>query len=132
MARGGSLLVQGSIGRKGNFEVVIPRVGGGFVAFWRENDAPGLPWHGPGLAMGSEDDVTDVALLEDGLLPPQLASVRREGSRLRFAVRSSQNAHGVVHRRWGPSAELPGGGVVGGAPGLVQSVAHGNFEVVAP
>jgi hypothetical protein len=133
MARGGGLLVQGSSGHKGNFEVVVPRVGGGFWAFWRDNDTPGFPWHGPGLAMGSEDDVTEVVLLEDNLHPGELVSVRLEGSHLRCAARGYVNVHGVVHPRWGASEELPGGGVAGGAPGFVQSFGiHGNFEVVAP
>jgi hypothetical protein len=133
MARGGGLLVQGSSGHKGNFEVVVPRVGGGFWAFWRDNDTPGFPWHGPGLAMGSEDDVTEVVLLEDNLRLGELASVRLEGSHLRCSARGYVNVHGVVFPRWGASEELPGGGVGGGAPGFVQSFGiHGNFEVVAP
>jgi hypothetical protein len=133
MRRSGGLLVQGSSGQKGNFEVVVPRVGGGFWHFWRNNDAPGFPWHGPGLAMGSEDDVVDVVLVEDNLRPGELASVRHEGSHLRCSARGYVNVHGVVYPRWGTSDELPGGGVAGGAPGFVQSVGiHGNFEVVAP
>jgi hypothetical protein len=133
MARGGGLLAQGSSGHRGNFEVVVPRVGGGFWGFWRNNDAPGFPWHGPGLAMGSEDDVGDVVLLEDNLRPGELASVRLEGSYLRCTARGYVNVNGVVHPRWGASEELPAGGVAGGAPGFVQSFGiHGNFEVVAP
>jgi len=133
VARGGGLLAQGSSGHKGNFEVVVPRVGGGFWGFWRDNDTPGFPWHGPGLAMGSEDDVTDVVLLEDNLHPGELVSVRHEGSHLRYSARGYVNVHGVVHPRWGASEELPGGGVAAGAPGFVQSFGiHGNFEVVAP
>ncbi len=133
MAPGGGLLVQGASGHKGNFEVVIPRVGGGFWHLWRDNDTPPFPWHGPGLAMGSEDDVTDVVLLEDNLRPGELASVRREGNRLKQAPRGYVSSHGVVHPRWGASEELPGGGVAAGAPGFIQSAGMpGNFEVVAP
>jgi hypothetical protein len=133
MARGGGLIVQGSSGHKGNFEVVVPRIGGGFSQHWRDNDAPGFPWHGPGLAMGSEDDVTEVVLVEDNLMAGELASVRREGGRLRCASRGHVNVHGAVRPRWGSSTELPGGGVAGGAAGFVQSVGlHDNFEVVAP
>ena len=132
MARSGGLLVQGSIGAKGNFEVVLPRVGGGFLHLSRNNDVPGLPWSGPDLAMGSEGDVSDVALVADGLQPGELASVRREGHHLKFCGRGHVNVHGVVRPRWGGSADLPGGAVAGGAPGFVQSVGQGNFEVVAP
>ena len=133
MARGGGLLAQGSSGHKGNFEVVAPRVGGGFWTFWRDNDAPGFPWHGPWLAMGSEDDVRDVVLLEDSLRPGELASVRLEGRHLRCSPRGHVNVHGVVRPRWGASEELPGGGIASGSPGFVQGLGmNGNFEVVAP
>jgi galactose oxidase-like protein/glyoxal oxidase-like protein len=132
MARGGGLLVQGSVGHRGNFEVVIPRVGGGFWQFWRDNDTPPFPWHGPGLGMGSEDDVTDVALVHDVLFPTQLSTVRREASLLLHSIRTNVTVHGVIRPRWGASEELPGGGVAGGGPGFAQSVAQGNFEVVAP
>ena len=132
-ARGGGLLVQGSAGQRGNFEVVVPRVGGGFWHFWRNNDVPTHPWHGPDMAMGSEDDVSAVMVIEDSLRPGELVSVRREGNRLRCAARGHVNVHGVVRPRWGASDELPGGSVAAGAPGFVQSVGiHGNFEVVAP
>ena len=94
MSREGGLLCQGSVGQKGNFEVVVPRVGGGFWTFWRANDVAGLPWHGPGLAMGSEGEVSDVVLIEDNLGTSELASVRREGIRLKFCARGHVNVHG--------------------------------------
>jgi hypothetical protein len=132
VARSGGLLIEGFSGTKGNFEVVLPRVGGGFLHLSRNNDAPGFPWSGPDLAMGSEGDVTDVVLVADTLQPGQLASVRREGSHYKFSARGHVNVHGVVRPRWGGSADLPGGAVAGGAAGFVQSTQHGNFEVVAP
>ena len=133
MSRGGGLLVQGSAGQRGNFEVAISRLGGGFWQFWRDNDSPALPWHGPDLAMGSEDHVFDVGLIADRLAPGQLAAVRREGNHLRCAARGHVNFNGVVRPRWGATETLPGGGMASGAPGFVQSVdLNGNFEVVAP
>ena len=100
MARGGGLLVQGSSGHKGNFEVVVPRVGGGFLHLWRNNDAPGLPWHEPDLGMGSEGDVHDVVLVADNLQPGELASVRREGSHFKCSARGFVSVHGVVRPRF--------------------------------
>jgi galactose oxidase-like protein len=133
MARSGGLLVQGSVGQQGNFEVVVPRVGGGFWHFWRDNEAPTHPWHGPDTAMGSEDDVTSVVLVEDNLNPGELTSLRREGNHLRCAPRGHVNVHGVTRPRWGASDELPGGAVASGPAGFIQSVGiDGNFEVVAP
>jgi hypothetical protein len=46
---GNPVLIQGKFGTKGNFELVVPLVAGGLGAFWRDNDNPGLPWHGPVL-----------------------------------------------------------------------------------
>ena len=132
MPRSGGLLVQGSVGQRGNFEVVMPRVGGGFWHFWRNNDLPDHPWHGPDLAIGSEGDVSAVAVIEDNLRPGELASLRREGNHLRCAPRGHVNFKGVIRPRWGASDELPGGAAAG-APGFVQSFGiHGNFEVAAP
>ena len=42
------------------------------------------------------------------------------------------NVHGTPRPRWGASVQLPGQPGVSGAPGLVQSDMHGDFEVVAP
>ena len=44
---GNPVLIQSKFGKQGNFELVIPLVSGGFALFWRDNDNPGLPWHGP-------------------------------------------------------------------------------------
>src|SRR6516164_6094873 len=119
MSRSGGLLIQGSVGQRGNFEVVIPRVGGGFAHFWRNNDVAGHPWHGPGVAMGSEFDVAAVVLVEDNLRPGELTSLRREANTLRCSSRGHVNVHGVVRDRWGASEVLPGGAVAAGAPGFV-------------
>jgi hypothetical protein len=44
---GNPLLIQSKFGTKGNFELVAPTKSGGFAAYWRDNDNPSLPWHGP-------------------------------------------------------------------------------------
>lgn len=48
-AEGQPSLIQGNFGQKGNFELVVPVVGGGLAHFWRNNDESGLPWNGPTL-----------------------------------------------------------------------------------
>ena len=58
--------------------------------------------------------------------------MRREGNQLKFCARGHVNVHGMPRPRWGASVELPGQPGVRGAPGFVQSVIHGDFEVVAP
>lgn len=45
----GGFFIQSRAGESGNFEVVIPWPDGGLAHFWRENDAPGAPWHGPAI-----------------------------------------------------------------------------------
>jgi hypothetical protein len=43
----GGFFFQSRSGSKGNFEVVIPWADDGLAHYWRENDHPALPWHGP-------------------------------------------------------------------------------------
>src|SRR5262249_17343861 len=39
-------MIQSNFGTKGNFEMVVP-LGNRLAHYFRDNDAPGLPWHGP-------------------------------------------------------------------------------------
>ena len=43
---GAPALIQGHSGQRGNFEALVPLVGG-LAHVWRDNDAPDRPWHGP-------------------------------------------------------------------------------------
>jgi hypothetical protein len=43
----GGSLTRSRGGENGNFEVVIPWPDGGLAHFWRNNDDPAMPWHGP-------------------------------------------------------------------------------------
>src|SRR5262249_49525444 len=40
-------LIQSRFGSRGNFELLVALAQGGFAFFWRDNDRPDLPWHGP-------------------------------------------------------------------------------------
>ena len=42
-------VLQSTLGGIGNFELVTPMAGGGLGHWWRDNDDPLLPWHGPTL-----------------------------------------------------------------------------------
>jgi len=42
----GRNLIQSNFGFQGNFELVVP-LGNHLAHYFRDNDAPGLPWHGP-------------------------------------------------------------------------------------
>src|SRR5690348_7291076 len=46
-AASGGFFIQSRYGTKGNFELVVPLPGSGVAHFWRDNDAPGMPWKGP-------------------------------------------------------------------------------------
>jgi hypothetical protein len=44
---GNPALIQSLFGARGNFEVVVPSADGGISHYWRDNDDPAQPWHGP-------------------------------------------------------------------------------------
>jgi hypothetical protein len=113
-------------GHNGNFEVVVPRVGGGADHLWRDNAAPGEPWHGPAIAFGSMGDMTATALLQSTFGGGNLEVLCTEGDKLVHLWRASTG-----FQRWQNRTFLPGTVLAGGAPAMVQSAA-GDLEVVAP
>jgi galactose oxidase-like protein len=67
--RGVPGFIQAHFGNHGNFEVVTPAEGGGLRHLWRDNDAPGLPWH-VGPTFGGTDPYRAVSLLESNFGNP--------------------------------------------------------------
>lgn len=129
-ASSSGFLVQGPHGVVGNFEVVAPRTGGGLVHYWRDNNQPGLPWHGPSLMFGSAGEMTAAALIPSNYGGPagRLELVALEGSELVHYWRDDWGSY-----RWFRTVALPGPTQAVGSPGFVQSShgGRGNFEVVA-
>src|SRR5215216_5151445 len=129
----GGFFVQSSHGAKGNFELVVPRTGGGLAHWFRKNDDPRLPWVGPTLMFGGTDDVDAAALIQSNFgRVGNLEVVANAGGSLYHYWRDDGGTwawHGDKAKPARPFAT----GVVG-APGLVQSShgTKGNFEVVAP
>jgi hypothetical protein len=132
-ASGNPVLIQSRFGAKGNFELVVPRRSGGIAAYWRDNDAPGLPWHGPAL-FGGRGTYDALTMIQSNFgSPGNLEVVARAGDRLRVFWRDS--GPGLAWN--GPSplavrgAEVTG---VTGIPALIQSRfgSRGNFELVVP
>jgi hypothetical protein len=127
-------LIQGRFGNRGNFELAVPLETGGLAHFWRDNDDPRLPWHGPypfGGAAGLIDAVTMIESNFDS--PGNLEVVARIGSQLVFFWRDS----GPNYLWRGPSALISDGLTVTGVsgnPALIQSRFgnRGNFELVVP
>jgi hypothetical protein len=124
-----SFLVQSSHGGIGNFEVVVPRIGGGLAHYWRDNDDPMMPWIASNVAFGSTDDVHDVALVQGPFgASGNLEVVLIEGS---YLVHNWRDDGGSW--RWQARTYLPGGVPVAGGVALIHS-SHGtigNLEVVA-
>jgi len=121
------IFIQSTSGNAGNFEVAVPRVGGGADFWWRDNDHPALPWHGPILGFGGPEDVGGIGLIQSTFYG-HLEVVLREGSQL---VSTWRDGNG----RWQGRTLLPGSAAPVGSPAFIQGRlggAVGNFEVVAP
>ena len=82
------MLIQSHYGHKGNFELVSPLASGGMVHFFRDNDAPGFPWHctttfGTGYTEA-------ISMIESNFgMPGNLEVVARVGSQLFTYYRDS-------------------------------------------
>jgi hypothetical protein len=61
---GDPTMIQSRFGGRGNFEMVVPDLYGGFDHFWRENDAPGTPWHSGGTFGQSLGHLDSVSLIQ--------------------------------------------------------------------
>ena len=121
-------LVQGVFGKVGNFEAVVPRTGGGLDAFYRDNDAPGFPWHGPAAFGGGADYADPVSLLQSNFgTPGNLEMVARSGNQVHAYWRDS----GPSFTWHGPTVVTGG---VSGNPAMIQGRFgnQGNFEMIAP
>ena len=134
LARSGGLMVQGSFGNRGNFEVVVPHAGGGLVHLWRNNDDPALPWIlSTPNAFFADKRFEAVSIVQSNLGrlpggfgdPGDLHGVGRVGNALYHFVRNDTG--------WHLDAQPFATGVTG-TPSIIQSHYgfHGNFEVVTP
>jgi hypothetical protein len=120
-------------GPKGNFEVVVALAAGRLAHFWRDNDAPNLPWHGP-TPFGSTDVYDAVALIQSnfstaGAGPGNLEVVAHTGNGLVHYWRDDVNPF-----PWHVSVTIPGSSGTAATPTLIQGGfgSKGNFEVVVP
>ena len=88
---GNPSLIQGRFGARGNFELIVPRAAGGCAMFWRDNDHPALPWHGP-IVVGATTTVEALSLIQSTFgSPGNLEMVARAGEALVFAWRDSSS-----------------------------------------
>lgn len=122
-AKQSGFLIQGTFGTRGNFELVVPR-SGGLSHYWRDNDAPGFPWHSP-TNFGS-GAVLGTCLIQSNFGPGNLEAIAVVGNQLVHYWRENHSPF-----TWhGPSAPFATG--IAGNPTLIQSSfgTQGNFEVV--
>jgi hypothetical protein len=129
-------LIQGSFGLRGNFELLLLQ-GFEIVHFWRDNDAPGTPWHGPIPLPATPGPAAAVALLQSSL--GQLEVVARVAPLERIGAGASDSYLVALHRDsagWhGPEPLVADGRPidrVAGVPSFIQSTfgIRGNFEMV--
>ncbi|MEW8986307.1 MAG: hypothetical protein AB2401_04755, partial [Bacillus sp. (in: firmicutes)] len=129
-SRHSGFLVQSTLGRQGNFEVVVPRAEGGLSYFWRDNDPDGTGWHRVDFATDI-GQVDSVSLIQSNLGPPgvgNLELVARIGDRLKHLWHPLDSP---PDSWW--SSEFFGSGVSGN-PALLQGTfgIQGHFELVIP
>lgn len=123
---GSPALIQARYGGAGNFEVVVPSSTAGLRHFWRNNDAPGLPWNDGGTFGTALGRIDAVALIQGNFgLPGNLEVVARAGDRLIHLWRDGSFA-------WHTGVTIATG--VTGTPALIQGRygVNGNFEVLVP
>jgi uncharacterized protein DUF4185 len=88
-ATGNPVLIQSKFGKQGNFELVVPLVIGGFALFWRDNDRPDLPWHGP-TVVEEASHFAALSLIQSNFgSPGNLEVVSRIGDQLDHSWRDS-------------------------------------------
>jgi hypothetical protein len=88
---GNPALIQSRFGTQGNFELIVPLSSGGIAHFFRDNDAPGLPWSNLPLpaveVFGTGMTFDAVSLIQSnfsasGNGPGNLEVIARAGDRL--------------------------------------------------
>ena len=125
---GNPAMIWSNCGCRGNFDVVVPRAGGGFSYYWRDNDDPALPWCGP-FDFATEAGVFDaVTMIQSNFGEPgNLEIVAQTGDQLAFFW----GELGEELTWHGPEIIAAG---IAGAPSMIQSSfgSKGNFELVVP
>jgi hypothetical protein len=126
---GNPVLLQSTRGITGNFEVVVPLVDGGIAHYWRDNDDPDLPWHGPVVFGGSRSYDAVTMIQSDFGSAGNLEVVARSHRGLFLLWDDARHWHGPRRIR------VDGEAVLGtrGAPSLIQRTGTlGDFELVVP
>ena len=101
------MLIQSRCGNKGNFELLTPMASGGLAHYWRNNDDPTLPWHGPTIFGQELGIVASVSFIERRFgNPGNLEIVTSVGTTIEFLWRN----FGPAFARNGPTP-IPANGI---------------------
>jgi hypothetical protein len=125
---GNPAMIWSNLGRRGNYDVVVPRTNGGFAHYWRDNDDQALAWHGPFEFATEAGNFAAVTLIQSNFGEPgNLELIARSEDELAFFWRDS----GPQFKWNGPKIIATG---VSGTPSMIQSTFgnKGNFELVVP
>ena len=125
---GNPALIQSRLGIRGNFEVVVPRVGGGIAHYFRNNDSRTLWWSSETVIDGSIGNVDALCLIQSSYgSPGNLEIVVRKGNKLYHYWRDCSPA-----LKWNRPFFIARGHF-SGIPSLLQSkFGPSLFEVVVP
>ena len=127
MTATGGFFIQGRVGVKGNFHVVVPRFGGQLLVLTRDNDKSTLPWSQDGM-FGTGSFIGASLLQSDfGTGGGNFEVGAIQGNQLLHFWRSD-----TLPFTWSGPTTIGAG--VTGSPSLVQSNfgSRSNFELVAP
>jgi hypothetical protein len=114
-AAGNPVLIHGTFGTKGNFEVVVPLADGGVAHYWRDNDNPAQPWNGPLRIPLALPRIQAVGLIQSTYGDPgDLELVVRTGKNLYHVRRGS-----VAPFTWSRPTRI-GDSVFTGNPAIIQ------------
>jgi hypothetical protein len=133
-ASGTPVLLQSRNGHQGNFELLVPLASGGLAHFFRDNDAPGVPWHGPAVVLDPGTHYLDVSMIQSSFGDGHNLEVVATGTaNLTFFFRE-QNFQWHGPFSLAPDGPLADGGLFpgGGNLALIQGAfgSAGNFELV--
>ncbi len=125
---GNPAMIRSRFGCRGNFDLVVPLVTGGFAYYWRDNDDSNLRWCGPYNFATNAGIYDAVTMIQSNFgNPGNLEVVARSGDSLAFFW-GEMGEEMIWH---GPETFATG---VSGTPSMIQSTfgQKGNFELVVP
>jgi len=134
-AIGTPTLLQSRNGHQGNFELLVPLASGGLAHFFRDNDDPNLPWHGPTIVLDPRTQYLDATMIQSSFGDGHDLEVIGTGtSSLTFFFRD-QNFQWQGPFPLAPDGALANGGIFpgGGNLALIQGAfgsAGENFELM--